>query len=59
MLYTFKKVGHCVTPHCLKGVEIFEKLLKLEVGIPFSVKMKRVNIAGLSSVENGVSTASD
>ena len=43
MLYTFKKVGHCVTPHCLKGVEIFEKSLKLEVGIPFSVKMEGGN----------------
>ena len=43
MLYTFKKFGHCVTPHCLKGVEIFEKSLELEVGIPFSVKMEGGN----------------
>ena len=59
MLYNFKKVKHCVMRHCLKGLEIFEKSSKIEVGIPFSIKIEKVIFIGLSSIEKRVSTAPD
>ena len=45
--------------HCLKGLGIFEKSSKIEVGIPFSIKTEKVIFIGLSSIEKRVSTAPD